>query len=305
MRMRWRYALACSLVLGGAALSTSAQQLTTDIKYATGQNVVPVFEGWIPNADGTFSMVFGYFNRNWEEEPIVPVGSDNNIEPGGPDRGQPTYFLPRRRRTLFKVQVPKDWERKDLVWTLTVNGRSEKVYGSLLPVEEINERMFMAGGGLSPVETDGNQPPAIKIDPVAPVTLPRPLTLTVSVSDDGLPKPPPPPKPSPDGVIRQTNTVSNRSRGLTVTFYQYRGPAKVIFDSADPIQVTAGKTSVKALFTEPGTYWLRAVANDGRLSTAADVTVTVTPASSVRLLPWFGRSTAFSFLQSPIADSRQ
>jgi hypothetical protein len=284
MKTCLRYALACSLVLLGARLSTNAQQLATAIQYATGQNVAPVFEGWIPNTDGTFSMVFGYFNRNWEEEPIVPVGPDNNIEPGGPDSGQPTYFLPRRRRSLFKVQVPKDWGRKDLVWTLTVNGRTEKVFGSLLPVEEINERMFMAGGGLSPVESDGNQPPSIEVDPVAPLTLPRPLTLTASVRDDGLPKPPPPPKPSPDGATRQRNTVDNRTRGLTVTWFQYRGPAKVIFDSADPIRVTDGKAVVTAQFTQPGTYWLRAVANDGRLSTSADVNVTVNSASSARLL---------------------
>ena len=38
------------------------------IRYATGQNVVPVFEGWERNADGTFNMVFGYMNRNYEEE---------------------------------------------------------------------------------------------------------------------------------------------------------------------------------------------------------------------------------------------
>jgi hypothetical protein len=272
----------------GATLRTSAQQLATAIQYATGQNVVPVFEGWIPNADGTFSMVYGYFNRNWEEEPIVPVGPDNSIEPGGPDRGQPTYFLPRRRRSLFKVQVPKDWGNKDLVWTLTVNGRTEKVYGSLLPVEEINERMFMAGGGLSPVDSGGNQPPSIKIGPIAAATLSSPLTLTASVSDDGRPESPPPPKPSSGGVTRQTNTVSNRPRGLTVTWFQYRGPAKVIFDSADPLRVTDGKAVVTAQFTQPGAYWLRAVANDGRLSTTADVNITVKAASSARLLPWFG-----------------
>jgi hypothetical protein len=89
-------------------------------------------------------------------------------------------------------------------------------------------------------------------------------------------------------VIRQTNTVGNRSRGLTVTFFHYRGPAKVIFDSTDPIRVTDGKAVVTAQFTQPGTYWLRAVANDGRLSTSADINVTVNPASSARLLPWFG-----------------
>ena len=61
----------------------------------TGQNVVPVYEGWEQNADGTFNLVFGYFNRNWEEELDVPVGPDNILEPGGSDHGQPTHFLPQ------------------------------------------------------------------------------------------------------------------------------------------------------------------------------------------------------------------
>ena len=77
-----------------------AQQLPTAIpqtKWASGQDVVPYFEGWIKNADGTFDMVFGYFNRNWEQQLAVPAGAENTVEPGGPDRGQPTFFLPRRQ----------------------------------------------------------------------------------------------------------------------------------------------------------------------------------------------------------------
>ncbi|PYQ97710.1 MAG: hypothetical protein DMF97_13580, partial [Acidobacteria bacterium] len=77
----------------------SAQQLPTAIpqtKWASGQDVVPYFEGWIRNPDGSFDMVFGYFNRNWQEELAIPAGAGNFVEPGGPDRGQPTYFLPRR-----------------------------------------------------------------------------------------------------------------------------------------------------------------------------------------------------------------
>jgi hypothetical protein len=47
------------------------------------------FEGWEHNADGTFSMVFGYMNRNYEEELDVPVGADNHFEPLEPTRGNP------------------------------------------------------------------------------------------------------------------------------------------------------------------------------------------------------------------------
>lgn len=283
-------AIICGAVVAMATLTIRAQpQLGTNTKFASGQNVVPVYEGWIPNADGTASMVFGYFNRNWEEEPVIAIGPTNNIEPGGPDRGQPTYFLPRRQRSLFKVQVPKDWGLKDVIWTLTVAGRTEKAYGSLLPVEEINERMFLAGGGLSPAIEDPNQPPSVKVEPIGAVATSRPLALTALVTDDGLPKPrvaPPPQAPGPGGVTRQANSSGFGSRGLTVRWFVYRGPAKVIFDPAEPVRVTDGKAAVTARFTQPGTYWLRAVANDGRLSMPTDVTVTVSGSPSARLLPW-------------------
>ena len=55
-------------------------------KFDSGQNVVPVYEGWIRNPDGSFDLVFGYFNRNYKEELVIPAGPDNMVEPGGPDR---------------------------------------------------------------------------------------------------------------------------------------------------------------------------------------------------------------------------
>src|SRR5882672_11700434 len=44
------------------------------IKYARGQNVVPVFEGWVANPDGTYGLIFGSWNRNWEEKMTIPIG---------------------------------------------------------------------------------------------------------------------------------------------------------------------------------------------------------------------------------------
>ena len=63
-----------------------------------GQTIAPVYEGWESNADGSFNLVFGYLNRNWEEEFHLPIGPANSIEPNGSDQGQPTYFFPRRNR---------------------------------------------------------------------------------------------------------------------------------------------------------------------------------------------------------------
>src|SRR5882672_12885161 len=108
----------------------------------TGQNIAPSFEGWEQNPDGTFNMVFGYFNRNWEEQPDVPIGPDNNVEPGGPDQGQPTHFFPRRNKLVFRVRVPKDFGDKELVWTLTVNGKTERAYATLKTNYIIEKRIL-------------------------------------------------------------------------------------------------------------------------------------------------------------------
>src|SRR5687768_11284508 len=75
----------------------------------TGFNVAPVYEGWEQNADGSYNLVFGYFNRNWDEWIDTPIGVANSIEPGGPDQGQPTHFMPRRNQFVFSVRVPKDF----------------------------------------------------------------------------------------------------------------------------------------------------------------------------------------------------
>ena len=124
---------------------TSAQSLT----YSRGQNASPAFEGWEENPDGSFNFLFGYMNRNWEEELDVPIGPDNNIEPGGPDQGQPEYFYPRLSRYVFRVKVPKHFGGQELVWTLTAHGRTEKAYATLAPDLEIDEGWPLARNTLS------------------------------------------------------------------------------------------------------------------------------------------------------------
>ena len=120
--------LVFTVLIAGLAYQTASTQSLT---YSSGQTVSPAFEGWEKNDDGSFNMLFGYMNRNWEEEPVVPIGPDNCIAPGPCDQGQPTRFQPRRNRFVFKVKVPKDWGNKELVWTLTVRGKTEKAYATL------------------------------------------------------------------------------------------------------------------------------------------------------------------------------
>src|ERR1700688_2224578 len=211
-------------------------------QFSSGQDVVPVYEGWLKNADGTFTFVFGYFNRNWKEDLVIPAGPDNKLEPGMPDRGQPTYFLPRRHAWVFRVTVPADWGAKELVWTLTSHGRTEKAYGSLQSDEEIIERLIMTRGNLSPGLDDPNKPPSVSISPVAEASTGSALTLTALVSDDGLPKPRVQKAPAAVPANAQTNPSIQRPRlGLSVTWFEYRGPGKVAFDNPGPILVRDGQ----------------------------------------------------------------
>ena len=262
-----------------------AGQLPTELpstKFSSGQDIQPYFEGWIHNPDGTFDLVFGYFNRNWQEELAIPAGPTNSVEPGGADRGQPTYFLPRRQGWVYRVRVPRDFGKQVVTWTITANGKTQKAYGELLPVEEITERIIMTRGNLNPGEDDPNKAPVIAIAPVSAAAANTPVRLAAAVTDDGLPKPRPvaAPKPAAPGdataIQAQANSSATvRPRGLTVSWMQLRGPAKIVFEPGGAVSVANGKAEVTARFGARGTYVLRATANDGALSTRADVTVSI------------------------------
>jgi hypothetical protein len=108
--------------ISGLMFLVSARSVSAQIQYKSGVDVTPAYEGWIRNPNGTFSLLFGYLNRNYEEELEIPIGPNNTIEPGI-DRGQPTHFYPRRQHFVFEVVVPSDWglDRK-ITWSLTIGG---------------------------------------------------------------------------------------------------------------------------------------------------------------------------------------
>ena len=74
-----------------------------------GASITGAFEGWFNSDKDARTFLIGYFNRNTEQELDIPIGPNNRIEPGGPDLGQPTHFLPGRRYGMFAIPVPKDF----------------------------------------------------------------------------------------------------------------------------------------------------------------------------------------------------
>ena len=91
---------------------------------ANGQSATPAFEGWYKNPDGTYSISFGYYNRNTTEVLSVPIGPDNFVSPGDPNQGQPAFLYPRRHWGVFAVNVPADFgDQKKVVWTVKIRGQ--------------------------------------------------------------------------------------------------------------------------------------------------------------------------------------
>ena len=309
-----------ALCYGGAVIAL-ALLITSDSPdaqtFSSGQNASPAYEGWEQNEDGSFNFLFGYMNRNWEEELIVPIGPENNIMPGGPDQGQPTRFLPRRNRFVFRVRVPKDWGEKELVWTLLTKGKTEKAYATLRQDYFIDDVVMASetgalGAGSSSPEVRANKRPVIKIDGEKQRTarVGEALPLVASVTDDGVPKPRTtsarPSAPSANGsptaprnpaLVPPSRITVNKRTGLHMAWFVYRGEGKARFE---PMQIKVwedtwaganspwaplwtpppvpkdGKYSATVTFDTPGSYVLRARADDGALVADDELTVTVT-----------------------------
>src|ERR1700694_388518 len=97
--------LTSSVLLSGQALPEPRKQFVSSVTGA--------FEGWYENRDGTPVFLVGYYNRNTQQELDIPIGPNNRIEPGGPDMGQPTHFLPSRQFGMFGIPVPKGFTPQD------------------------------------------------------------------------------------------------------------------------------------------------------------------------------------------------
>jgi len=261
-----------------------------------GLDVQPIFEGWYRNADGGFTFAFGYLNRNYGEHIAVPVGMANRIEPGGIDRGQPEVFYPRMNRFAFKIDVPKDFGKKEIVWTLTAHNKTNQAVAFLQPEWEIDRKNEISNRGFGTTFDDDeviekNRPPIIKLPTItATAEVGRPATLTVEAADqDHLPPPSPPRQElrrdvpptlqgNPDAPVNVPLGVGRPPlppRGLvTVRWIVYRGPSVPTFQPNGWQAVNDGRASVSVSVTQPGEYVLRAMASDGMGVTEADLKLT-------------------------------
>src|SRR5262245_56291890 len=98
------------------------------------------YDGWLKNADGSYTLSFGYFNYNSVEVTIAPWGN-NTFTAGDPDRNQPSTFQPGRNRNACVMVIDAKVDVR-LQWTLNHGGKESTTTSKLLdPLYELDEGM--------------------------------------------------------------------------------------------------------------------------------------------------------------------
>ncbi|MDG2422227.1 MAG: hypothetical protein P8N40_11060 [Gammaproteobacteria bacterium] len=236
---------------------------------ATGGPVVPIFEGWFPNPNGTFQLCFGYFNTNTETVFDIPVGPNNFIEPPEFNGLQPTHFMPqpdggRRHYCVLSITVPADWGDRDVRWTL---------------IDDLTGQEFSSPGRLvhSTYRHDEpdqpsrkNSPPKIRLQAEGPIAEGRvgfgrgmvSETLQANVGE---------PIELAARVRRDNPHREDDDRAIRVRWFKYQGPGDIVFtpnwdswreDDAGWVDASNwlnsefayGEEKTRAVFSETGEY---------------------------------------------------
>lgn len=256
-RFRFKIAVAAAgLFCLLAAPHKTTAQVPLGIRTASGLSISPVYEGWYENHDGTISLSFGYYNRNFEEVVDLPHGSANRLEPADFDGAQPTRFHPRRHWGVFTVTVPADFGDQEVVWTIDFRGERYSIPGRL----HLDWRIDALDGE---AET-GNTPPVLAFTEDGPGgagpggpwggpikgAVDTPVPLTVWAWDDG----------------RARGSIARAGRTgvpVTLTWFKHQGPGDVTFEEGEArVPVEGGMATTMATFSQPGDYVIRVRAND-------------------------------------------
>ncbi len=221
------------------------------------QPIYPAYDGYVKNADGSYTLSFAYFSHN-AEVVAVPPGDANRFAPGPADRQQPTTFRPGHWRFQCVMVVGPEFDGK-LRWTLsyagTTTGTSERMLQSSWNLVEGAAELSKIDYAKAPRGVCLNRAPSVRIlgvtarrdaPPTLSATVSEDLNLFGSVNDEGLP----------------------RGRDLAITWSQLSGPGTVTFS-------LPGAARTRASFSAPGTYEIELAANDSELTSRSRVRVEV------------------------------
>ena len=221
------------------------------------QPIYPVYDGFLKNPDGSYTLSFAYFSHNADIVTIQP-GAPNAFAPAPGDRMQPTTFKPGHWRFQCVMVVPADFDGK-MRWTLTyggvTTGTSERMLQSNWNLVEGATQLARIDYAKAPKGVCLNQPPQVRVlgvtarpnnPPTLTVAPNEELNLFGSAHDEGLP----------------------RGKGLAVEWKVLSGPGAVKF-------TIPGAARTKAIFAAPGLYELELSASDSEFTQRTRLNVKV------------------------------
>lgn len=268
---------ACTLLCAHSAVAQ--QQWLNSPRTMTGNPVIPWFEGWYDNGDGTFTLSFGYLNRNPRDVVEIPHGPNNRLEPAEYDGRQPTHFLPARNRGMFAITIPASRRDEDIWWYLVdAQGNEYKVPGRARNQGYQLDWLPRPHGSLPPWMWFTNErdrrrgPEGVYAPETLTARVGQPLTLTVQVRDESM--------------YDRTDSRFRNGIPVNIQWSKYQGPEGTVTFTRHPshpedqrptargrgappagldavaLPPGGGTANVIATFAAPGDYVVRAEAHN-------------------------------------------
>ncbi len=222
-------------------IELSHQTWSAEVIREQGQPVIPLFDGWFPNADGTRTLCFGFFNMNRQQALSIPLGENNYLSDDRFSAALPTHFDPlppayRHVFCAFTVTVDDRFARDDRIyWHLSSNGQDLKVPGHTLPAYVLDEPNSNGRGDIAPTITIANESARGRTGLVAS------QIILGSVNEP----------------IELQATISHPDTEVWVGWAKHSGPGEVSFSEKEYMVSTDSSASVKARFSKPGDYVVR------------------------------------------------
>jgi hypothetical protein len=227
------------------------------IRAQQNQPIYPVYDGFLKNADGSYTLSFAYFSHN-ADVVTIPPGATNGFAPAPGDRMQPTTFKPGHWRFQCVMVVGPEFDGK-MKWTLTyagtTTGTSERMLQSNWNLVEGAAELGKIDYSKAPRGVCLNRAPQVRILGITPrrgqtpaltATVGEELNIFGSAHDEGLP----------------------RGKTFVAGWKMLAGPGQVTF--APP-----ASARTKATFSAPGTYELELTATDSELTSRTRLNVNV------------------------------
>jgi len=237
-------ALTFSTTLSGQQITLPDQVWSAEVIRPRGQPVIPLFDGWFPNPDGTRSLCFGYFNLNTEQSLDIPVGENNSLDDDLLPALLPTHFEPvpnryRHRFCVFTVRVPADFGPDEkVIWSLTAAGETISGPGHVMPAYILDEPDSDGRGNIAPI---------VKLSADGEGIRGRNGTHAENVVRVRRGQP-----------VNFSAWIEHADDSVWVGWSKHSGPGQVSFDNAETeIETTSGPATVSATFSEPEDYVVR------------------------------------------------